>query len=69
MMMGLPIRQKNIVDPDLNQQQPTGGSPERVADSFSLLSLSKSFAQGIGPAELSVRNPLPLSHSLSLSPH
>lgn len=46
-----------------------GGSPERVADSFSLLSLSKSFAQGIGPAELSVRNPLPLSHSLSLSPH
>lgn len=36
---------------------------------FSLLLdfLSKSFAQGIGPAELSVRNPLPLSHSLSLS--
>lgn len=69
-MMGLPIRQKNIVDPDLNQQQqqpPRRKSRTCGRQRFSLLSLSKSFAQGIGPAELSVCNPLPLSHSLSLS--
>lgn len=68
-MMGLPIRQKNIVDPDLNQQQqqpPRRKSRTCGRQRFSLLSLSKSFAQGIGPAELSVCNPLPLSHSLSL---